>query len=522
MPASSDFSSAALSRSSRFGAIQQVLHVSTRFVLTPFVVMGVGLDAYALWSLMFALLGWVGLHRTGFASAAIPLATSALARGRSSEANENLRAAANLTVIPAVLCLLLAWWWGEAILRSIGVSDDIVGDATSALVLAVLATSLSLLASGFQGALEARNEFHKTKSIEMGAATLESILIVVSLSLEGGLLGLALAYAARLASQVLGFFLAARRHHQSRRVLPGMVSSQALRRVWAFGISMQGVGFVHLTIGSLDRLLVIHLLGLEVAGLLELARKLAGFGAGVVAQAIAPLGPAVAHQAERTPKGVPALMARGSRLTAFFGLLPLALLAAVPEAVMVAWIGEVPPRAAFVLRLVALGAFVHLLTGPWTAALRGLAEPRMEVLYSLAWLTLLVIGVPLGGAVAGLEGAVTASVFAQAASSLLLIFLASRRFRVSVSETTRATALPTSLGVVVAVLVAASLPSISASSARLEAASVVALAALGVLSLVVLLAGRFILTGSDWGVLISGLRTRSSLAPTTSLSESSS
>jgi O-antigen/teichoic acid export membrane protein len=516
---SSEFSAVAMARSSSSGAIAQALHLATRFLLTPFVVMGVGLEAYAYWSLLFALLGWIGLHRTGFISAAVPLATAKLAAGQRAQAEELLRAAAGIVTILGIACVLIAWGGGGTLARWLDVASDSKADARLCLMIAVTATSLSLVGAGFQNSLEARNAFPTVKAVEIGSAFLESALIVVALSMNTGLSGLATAYALRLTAQTLGCAFFAHRQSPGLQVLPGRASFASWQRVWRFGLAMQGIGFLHLSIGSIDRLLFVRLLGLGTAGLMELARKLVGFAAGIVAQGLAPLEPAVAHLEIRSPRSVAVIVERSARLVGFFGLVPLTVLAAAPEIILRAWLGTVPSDAPFVLRVVALSSYIHLSTGPWTAALRGLARPRLETGYAALWLLLLLVGVPAGQILGGLRGAVIGAAAAQSIASLTLILLAARRFECPPSQVLRGLLHAIALGGVVVALVAtligASAPPLDRIDAILRAGTV----GLATVVFLVPLAAWVLLNSGDRAAIGAALKRRAASLPAQEITE---
>ena len=80
-------SAESIAKSSAAGVLSQVLYLTTRFLLTPFVLASVGLEAYGFWSILFVALGWFGLHRMGFASSAISYVARYRSEGRYDRVN---------------------------------------------------------------------------------------------------------------------------------------------------------------------------------------------------------------------------------------------------------------------------------------------------------------------------------------------------------------------------------------------------------------------------------------------------
>ncbi|MFT7620472.1 MAG: O-antigen/teichoic acid export membrane protein [Planctomycetota bacterium] len=421
-----EFDDRSLARSSSWGVIAQAVHLGSRLLLTPLVVSFVGLGTYAYWSLIFAVLGWLGLHRIGFVASAIPLASKCISQEDVPGAERFLRGASNLSLVLGAVATTSAFLFGRSFIEFLGVTADLQGEAHAALLITLFATSVALVLGGFQSALEATNKFPRVKGIEVCCALSESIVVVLFLTAGWGLVGMACAYALRLVSQVFLCAIYARKQFPTLRPWPGRSSKKTLVTLLRFGGSMQVIGFLHLSVAFVDRMFVVTFLGLISSGVFELTRKLVNFGAGLIAQGLSPVAPATARLQATQPSQVQEFIGRTIRMTSLFGVLPLAWLSASSHVIIHAWLGSVPPHSELILSVLSIAAYIHLMTGPWTAVLRGLERTKEEFTYTATWLVLVFVLLPTGFEFFGLYGVLVGSAAAQGLSSGVLIVLAKK------------------------------------------------------------------------------------------------
>jgi len=133
---------------------------------------------------------------------------------------------------------------------------------------------------------------------------------------------------------------------------------------------------------------------------------------------------------------------------AFLGVLLIGL----PEPLLLLWIGSPLPEASLILRIIAAGTLVALLTtGPGTAICKGIGRPGIETHYIIVGLILNVVLTVSLSLTIGAIGTVIASSVSWAVSALYFVFLLHRRLNLPRVATRRAAA--TLAGVIVAALV---------------------------------------------------------------------
>jgi membrane protein EpsK len=395
--------------------------------MTPVVVKAIGLDAYGFWSLLFVVLGWFGVHRMGLTGSVVTLFAREHAANRTAQGIVILRSGS--TIVLAVALVLGAALTAAApyVVGLIGTPPDLASDAVLAFRITTLATFTALVLGGYQSTLEALQEHPRVKLVEASTILLESALVLTAVLQGGGLVSLAVAYTVRLLLPIPVYAMLARRCVPGLSALPGRIDPAATRELLRFGGSMQALGVLNLAIASLDRLVLANVVSLAAAGVYELARKLVWYAGQLPSHALGPVVPATAERyvtSRNREESVKRLLRTVTRLVCVAGAVPLAFFFFWTELLVHAWLGAIDPDIVPCVRLLCVSGFLYLATGPMTAVLRGLATARLELLYTVVWLALAALLVPLGARQAGLLGAAAGSAAAQASASLLLMLLA--------------------------------------------------------------------------------------------------
>lgn len=420
-------------RGSAAGVFSQGLYLAVRFFLTPFTIAAAGLEAYGFWSVLFVTLGCLGIHRMGILGASVALVAKHHEEGDLRGVERILRGTSTLVLgfsfsfgVPLVV-------FAPEFIAFLGPSPGLVESATWAFRTTLTATLLSMMFGGYQTLLEGLQEHPRVKLIEGAVSLLEAVLIVGLLTMGWGLYGLAVAYAARLLLPVPVFALFCRRLSPGISALPGPLDRELARSLLGFGGSVQLLGGLHLAICALERIVLARGLSLVAVGSYELARKLVSFAASLPTHALQPLIPATArlHAGAAEPSDFGEILRTNLRLVAALASMPLSILLAAAPEVLWAWTGDPRPEVATVLRILILAAYVHLVTGPMTAALRGLLRPRLELGYTALWLGLAAITIPLATRVGGLPAIALAAAVSQALSSGVFLGLALPRLGLS-------------------------------------------------------------------------------------------
>lgn len=408
------------------------LHLIVRFVITPFLLISIGLEAYGFWALLFAMLGLLGVHRQGIVGSVITYVARYHAEGNPERVSHVVRTGASLALVFALLMGVPLWLLSESIVAWTGIAADLAADAVLTLRLAAGATLVAMVLGGYQGTLEALQEHPRVRFVDAVASVCEAALTVGLLLLGLGLPALAIAYALRLLVPIPVYAAMARRRVPSLRGTPGCIDRTEAMRLLRFGGSIQLLGVLHLAIAAVDRAVLTRAVSLAAAGAYEIARKLINLASALPMQGLAPVAPAAArlHALEADGSALRQLIVGATRVVCMLSAVPIAFLVVFGERFLVAWVGPEQAHVAPALQWLCVGAYVHLATGPITGALRGLARLRHELTYAAVWLASSLVLLPLAVERHGLIGVAAAAACAQAGSSLLLVVLACPGLRI--------------------------------------------------------------------------------------------
>jgi O-antigen/teichoic acid export membrane protein len=184
------------------------------------------------------------------------------------------------------------------------------------------------------------------------------------------------------------------------RFSPMLFSRKAVRELVQFGGIFQIQGLLSTGLASAERLAALFFVGVEAAGLLDLARKWPNSISSIPMAFFGAFLPAASHlkASSNDLQGnadVRSLYLRGARYVNLCSSFFCGFLAVWPAAIIFVWLHEPLEHAALLMGMFAVTTQVHLLTGPGTSILRGAGHVYEEFTYLLPNVAALAIFVPL-------------------------------------------------------------------------------------------------------------------------------
>lgn len=212
-----------------------LINLAGVLILTPYLIRGLGDEAYGIWTLGFSVAEYYTLLDGGFKSAVIRYAGGHRARGEFDQVNVVMNTA--LIWFVAVAGFLCAFTWLTAgwASRFFQVSESLRGDFTFLLLAAGTAWSLSLVGLVFIAGLEAFQQFHLTSRLVILNGVLRTTALISLLAAGHGLREMGLVAAGL---QLLFYSLSAvlfMRVFPAFRFSPGLASRNVLKKLLVFG-----------------------------------------------------------------------------------------------------------------------------------------------------------------------------------------------------------------------------------------------------------------------------------------------
>lgn len=354
-------------------------------VATPYLVGRLGVEAYGLYALVFALIGWFAVLDLGLGVATVKYVSEEHARGDARAVQRIVGTALTLYlsagVLGAAVLALSASVLAREVLR---VRPSTVDLAVDALQLAALGFLVLMPLAAFTALPTALQRLDLVNRRSIGFGSLSLLGTVGVLAAGYGLLE---AIGVALAVNGLAAVSFARLSH---RLLPQVSLRPSLhgptaRRLLGFG-SLKFLGQMSTqAVYHLDKLLVGALLGVAAVAFYAIpvlvAQRLVALVAGV---ATAFLPAASDLHARSDAARFDELYVRASKLVALLVFPSAALLALYAEPILQLWVGEeFARRSVWPLRLLAAGYAINALTTMPALAADSIGRPRVTAAFSV-------------------------------------------------------------------------------------------------------------------------------------------
>jgi len=408
-----------LARNSLHSASGRVVAMLAWLVLTPPLVHALGPEGFGVWSLFYALSGWLSSMDRGFAQVALRFGAAARSRDSGAESGEY----ATLAVLGYLV--LGAVWLGLVLLLREPALDllRITGSARELTAQAFVAGAFVFVVAGIaittSSTLQAWDRFDLANGVTLTASLSQVAFLTLAL-LNGA--GITACFAAVAAAWVValtaGILLLARGVPAFRWGSP-VASLQRLGTAMGYGVPLQAANAMGVAHQQVGKLLIVRMVSLAGVVPYELALRVSAACftfAQLVLVAMVPEA-SVLHARDQFAQ-LEALHRRAGRfVTAAAAVLTASLLAAAP-ALFTAWLGHADDAAALALRGLAVAAYAAVVGGVSGAIARGAGRTGLELEWSAV---ALVLHAALGALLIprmGLAGALVAIAIANVAAGM--------------------------------------------------------------------------------------------------------
>lgn len=421
-------------------------------VVTPWVLAHLGPERFAVWSLFFALSGYVATLDFGMSSGVARHVAVAVARadrrGVGQVIRRSLQVSAGFGLIWCAVFIGFRWLF----LQAFHVPPELSGEVSASLALYGVAMFVFSFTQVLIGGVIGLQKLHLSTAFIIAGLLLHAVVLTVGLELGGGLV---VAAAAALAGHTLTGLLAARvvRHDVATMPMRDDGPGFTWRELLGYGGIVQATNAFATGWLQAGKILLGVLGQLVFVTQFELGFRVTNAIASLPIMIQTAIIPAAAHaSASGGATDVAGTYRWASRWIYAIGAMLLGGLWLVAPALYLLWLGPGYDASAAVARGLALVFAVVILAGPALAVARGGGWPELE---AIQFVIALVgnVGIALWAVPRfGLNGAVLAMGASFAVSGTWLILAMHRRLGISNWEWLRAYVLPRFAAPVVASL----------------------------------------------------------------------
>ena len=211
------------------------------FFLSPFVVNALGATAYGVWSLLVAVIGYLGLLDFGVRGAVTRYVAHHQAAGDDRAASSIVSAAIVLFGALGVVAVVLAGVVAYLAPAAFNIPEALSGETRVVLVLGGLTVAATLLGAVFGGIVAGLERFDVTSGIEILMTTLRAIAVVVALKSGHGLVVLGAIHLAASVAQGLLAWAAARRLYPALTLRFRAALMPQVRTIVSFSLALSAI-----------------------------------------------------------------------------------------------------------------------------------------------------------------------------------------------------------------------------------------------------------------------------------------
>jgi len=403
-------------------AVGRVVVLAMWLALTPPLVRALGPEAFAVWSLFYALSFWLLALDLGLSQIAARFVAAARAGSRPETGGEFATLAVLGYLGLGLIWLALAPLAAPQVLEWLRVPPPLQADARLAILAGAAVFMMAGVVQSMLGILQAHERFDLAAVGLSITALLQGGGVMWGLMQHAGLGHMVLSVVAGWALGAVVVAILLQLGAPSFRWGSPARSLGHWREALAFGGPVQGANVLAVTHQQLDKLLLARMVALAAVTPYELGMRIASATASFpqfIMTAILPTATAMHARGDR--ESLAALYRRTTRWVLVVSALLASGLIGGAAPLLAAWLSRPAPEAAFVLQALALATFLASPAGTTSILARAAGRTRVELEWSavalVVHLALALVAIP----VFGLQGALLAMLMANAVSSVWFV-----------------------------------------------------------------------------------------------------
>lgn len=365
--------------------------------LTPPLYRALGPEGFAVWSLFYALTGWLGALDFGLAPATMRHVSAARARGEDAEAGAYATVSVLGYAALGILWLALMPFVRGPLLDFLRVTGEVRPWADFAFVAGAAVFAMAGATNTIVYVLQGYDRFDLANATSLAVSLVQAAGLVLTLWRGWGLPGVVCSTAAGWASAIVVGVLLVRTGAPAFRWSSPRGAVGFVRESVRFGAPLQLANLLAVAHQQLDKLLLARYVALAAVAPYELGLRVSTAVATfpqLLLLALVPPATRFFTAGDRTR--LAELYRRSHRYILLVAVTVTAGAVAGADRAFEAWLGHADPSAALALRGLMLAACTGLGAGMATVTARGMGRPALEAEFAaVALLVHLALGLPL-------------------------------------------------------------------------------------------------------------------------------
>lgn len=372
-----------------YNSIGRIWLMLVILLLTPYILHKLGVQVFAVWSLVFVVANYLGVLdfgiRTSFAKY--------IAEYHTRKDQDSINAVINCGIIFylafSLFIIGLAMILRGPIISLLKIPSPIHEESMFAILGMVLILSFNNIFIIFEAVLVGLQRMDVQNKIMIFASVFNVVGTFFFLEKGFGIRGLVINYG------IVSFVILLLNIYFSYRLLPQIriglswVDKKIFKILFNYGIKMQICNFADIIHLQADKIILSHFLGLNFVTFYELGQKAANGIRTLPILLLTALVPAVSElEASNNKEKLRELYERGSKYISLM-VFPLILLSITiaPDLINL-WVGDKFPLAVLSFQILVIGYVINVLTGMGSSVVRGIGKPEYETRYAVLTLVM--------------------------------------------------------------------------------------------------------------------------------------
>jgi O-antigen/teichoic acid export membrane protein len=257
---------------SNWGAFLYVAGIS--FFLSPYIVSHLGTTAYGIWSLLVALVGYLGLLDFGVRGAVTRYVAHHHALSDAPAASAIASGALVLFGAFGVLAIVIACsaaWFAPQLFH---IPPDLEGQASLVIAVGGLTVATTLVASVYGGIITGLQRFDVSSGVEIAITTVRTIGVIVVLKTGHGLIAISLVHLVTAMFYGILMWRATRRYYPQLRIRFDQPLLPHVRTILSYSAFLSAIHVLNMIIYYTDTLVIAMLLPISAVAFFVISANL--------------------------------------------------------------------------------------------------------------------------------------------------------------------------------------------------------------------------------------------------------
>jgi O-antigen/teichoic acid export membrane protein len=367
------------------------MNQAIQLVRMPILIAYLATAGFGLWQLAFTVMSFMAIYSVGFDNAYIKYVGEYNAKGDHKGLSHLLSTGVAVAWILGAFIFAVVCLFADTIVDLMMNKNEDIVRLQEAWFVIIMVTGINwfkMVMGVHQALLTGLQRLDLVNYVFIVSGPIELVVMIAVVSNGFGVRGLAVVYAVFMALGLFVMLIINRRLTPAIRVNPFLAQRRFIWPLFSLGGRMQLLGLVAIIAVSVDPLSINKTLGLAIAGVYGVSRRLSQRAQSLAQQGFGALVPASADLHGREDYDhLKRIYTSAVRLSLIMGAFVYAFLAVNADFVSMAFLGEenleYMDLAVFALRAFCAARIFHTLTGPGSSMLRGAGKPFKEIAYQI-------------------------------------------------------------------------------------------------------------------------------------------